>query len=195
MKDHNLLSIFVLTDEALEEILAQPCLGTSQPVEMGYVVAVSLMSFTAPLGSGSPGRRRAGGSMRAEPRGHGDPKGPASHSSPREGWHHWCPGFYPTLLEMTSAHPRRGRSHRAGFAFFKRCWVPSRLSSAKLRKKWRGQNRSPKKGRCRRPADADWPGGWQNNSDKSGSSWLLCNKKQEHISHSVMSDSLQPHEL
>ena len=78
----------MLKDEVLEEILAQPCLGTSQPVEIGYVVAVSLMSFTSPLGSGSPGRHRAGGTMRAEPVGRGDPKGPASSSSPQERWLH-----------------------------------------------------------------------------------------------------------
>ena len=83
LKGHSLLPLAVLKYEALEEILAQPCLGASQPAEIGYVVAVSLMSFTSPLGSGSPGRHRAG-----RPMGHGDPKGPASSSLPQEGWLH-----------------------------------------------------------------------------------------------------------
>ena len=46
-----------------------------------------------------------------------------------------------------------------------------------------GRNRSPERGNGRRPTDACWPGTWlrpppgRNNSDESGSSWLICNKK------------------
>lgn len=91
---------------------------------------------------------------------------------------------------MASAHPGRGCSCSTGFCIFKRC--TSCTSPWPIRGKsglscpepcYLGWNGSLKRGRWRRPPDSVWPGGWWrppprwNNSEESGSSWLISNKE------------------
>ena len=75
------------------------------------------------------------------------------------------------------------------FCIFKRLLVPCASLRSVHPIHWKsgphpsGQNRSPERGGCQRPTDACWPGSWQwpswlwNDSDKSGSSWLISNQE------------------
>ena len=97
----------------------------------------------------------------------------------------------PHHLEMASARPGRGHGRCTGFAFSRDARCPRTSPQPILEKGglcppepqcW-GWNRSLERGRCRRPKDARWPGGWWrpplwwSNSDESGSLWLIGNKK------------------
>ena len=71
----------MLEGEPLEEIPTQFNLGTNQPLEVGQVITIFLMSFPLHLGCSSLRSHRDGGLHGQNP-GHGDPKGPGSGSSP-----------------------------------------------------------------------------------------------------------------
>ena len=118
-------------------------------------------------GSGSPGSHRAGGSVWAEAR---------ACSSKRLGsgsslglWRlPQSPGFYPPRLGMVPARPGRGHGCCTSFASSRdalsSCDSPRSICGISG-PRWpephrHGGNGSPERGRCRKPANACWPGGW-----------------------------------
>ena len=112
------------------------------------------------------------------------PKWPGSSSSPWEGWLPWHPGFSVLVSRSFCTSWKRVRSLHWS------CIIQETLGASS----WpihgkrgphppelhrRGQNRTPGRNRWWRPTDAGWQGGWRqslprwNNSDESGSSWLV----------------------